>query len=187
MPSVPRLPSTPKPVDISAIAFRRRVFPQRLEMRHRFALFCHLEPQLPARICLTVERLGNSRRAAPLAENQNLRLKVTAVVLHLQHGRQLAPRAAFARCPLASIQPSSHARAASVRVLKDRTAHSHLSILTPVIVPLVPFSYRRGISVVGHPCRCFLPNCKIRVRAKPARGMLAGHGGNAGRWPTCRE
>src|SRR5579885_2530312 len=38
-------------------------------------------------------------------------------------------RAGFAACPFHSMRPSSHARAASERVLKKRAAHSHLSIL----------------------------------------------------------
>src|ERR1022692_4714190 len=45
-------------------------------------------------------------------------------------------RAGLAGCPLASILPSSHARAASERVLKNRAAQSHLSILTPVMISL---------------------------------------------------
>ena len=36
------LRSTPKPVDFTAIAFRWLAFPQRFEMRHRFALFRQL-------------------------------------------------------------------------------------------------------------------------------------------------
>src|SRR5712692_829143 len=53
-------------------------------MRHRFALFCQPLPQLAARRCLTVERLCNHCRAAHLTEDQDLNLKVAAVVLHLQ-------------------------------------------------------------------------------------------------------
>src|ERR1017187_3049853 len=82
--SVLCLYSTPKPVDFTAIAFRWLAFPQRFEMRHRFALFRQLQPQLPAGLCLTVERLRNRRRAAHLTEDQDLHLKVAAVVLHLQ-------------------------------------------------------------------------------------------------------
>src|SRR5271157_4056051 len=48
----------------------------------------------------------------------------------LNRGREMA----LARCPLDSTLPRSHARRASVRVLKNRAAHSHLSILTPVII-----------------------------------------------------
>jgi hypothetical protein len=44
---------------------------------------------------------------------------------------------------LDSILPSSHARAASERVLKNRAAQSHLSILTRV---MISFSYQGGIS-----------------------------------------
>ena len=40
-------------------------------------------------------------------------------------------REALASCPLDAILPSSHARAASERLLKNRAAQSHLSILTP--------------------------------------------------------
>ena len=42
-------------------------------------------------------------------------------------------RAGFADCSLDSILPSSHARAASARVLKNLAAQSHLSILTRFI------------------------------------------------------
>src|SRR5690242_20180429 len=42
-------------------------------------------------------------------------------------------RDGLAFVPLLSILPSSQARAASDRVLKNRAAHNHLSILTPVI------------------------------------------------------
>ena len=69
---------------MTAVAFGWLAFPQGFEMRHRFALFRQLQPQLPARLCLTVERLRNCRRAARLAEGQDLHLKVAAVVLHLQ-------------------------------------------------------------------------------------------------------
>lgn len=77
------LHSTAKPVDYTAIALRRLAFPQRFEMRHGFALFRQLQPQLTARLCLTVERLGNRRWAAHLTEDEHLHLKVAAVVLHL--------------------------------------------------------------------------------------------------------
>src|ERR1017187_640487 len=50
-------------------------------------------------------------------------------------------REALAGCPLDPILPSSHACAASARVLKNRAAQSHLSILTRVIIP---FSYQGG-------------------------------------------
>src|SRR6185436_6530946 len=50
-------------------------------------------------------------------------------------------REALAGCPLHSILPDSHARAASERVLKNRAAQSHLSILRDII----PFSYQGGI------------------------------------------
>src|SRR5437016_13050417 len=53
-------------------------------MRHRFALFRQLQPQRPALLCLTVERLRNRRRTAHLTEDQDLHLKVATVVLHLQ-------------------------------------------------------------------------------------------------------
>ena len=76
--------SASKPVDFTAIAFRWLALPQRFEMRHRFALFRQLEPQLPARVGLAVERLRNRRRAAHLAENQDFHLKIAAIVLHLQ-------------------------------------------------------------------------------------------------------
>ena len=52
-------------------------------------------------------------------------------------------RAALAPCPLDRILPSSHARAASARVLTNRAAQSHLSILTRVKIPL---SYQGGTS-----------------------------------------
>ena len=52
-------------------------------------------------------------------------------------------RAGLANCPLDRILPSSHARADKARVLKNLAAHSHLSILTPVINP---FCYKLGSS-----------------------------------------
>jgi hypothetical protein len=45
-------------------------------------------------------------------------------------------------CPLDPILPSSHARAASARVLKNRVAQSHLSILMRAMIPV---SYEGGI------------------------------------------
>src|ERR1017187_10000532 len=54
------------------------------ERRHGFAIFRHLEPQLPALLRLAVERLRYRRRAAYVAETQNLHLKVDAGVPHLQ-------------------------------------------------------------------------------------------------------
>jgi len=53
-------------------------------MRRSFALFCNLEPQLPARIRFLIEPLRNRRWAAHLTENQDLYLKVAAVVLYVQ-------------------------------------------------------------------------------------------------------
>src|SRR5579864_387414 len=48
-------------------------------------------------------------------------------------------------CPLDSILPSSQARAARERVLKNRAAQSHLSILTLVMIllPDAPLGRRR--------------------------------------------
>src|SRR5208337_3276832 len=43
-------------------------------------------------------------------------------------------RAALAGCPLERILPSSQARAANARVLKNLAAQSHLSILTLVMI-----------------------------------------------------
>src|SRR4051794_41682310 len=45
-------------------------------------------------------------------------------------------REALDVCPFASILPRSHAREASERVLKNRAAHNHLSILTRSTIPL---------------------------------------------------
>jgi hypothetical protein len=49
-------------------------------------------------------------------------------------------RAGLAGCPLDWILPSSQARVASERVLKNLAAHSHLSMRTEVIRP---FSYKK--------------------------------------------
>src|SRR3954465_2962121 len=51
------------------------------------------------------------------------------------------PRAALAVCPFERILARSHAFFAKVRVLKNRAAHSHASILTP---SMVLFSYESG-------------------------------------------
>ena len=56
-------------------------------------------------------------------------------------------RDALALCPWERIRPSSHARLASVRVLKKRAAHSQISILTPVTFSL---SYKiRDLRSIG--------------------------------------
>jgi len=84
----------------------------------------------------TVERLRNRRRAAHLTEGQNLHLEVAASFFTSNRSPARTSRAALARCPLHSSCRCPHARRASVRVLKNRAAHSHLSILTPVIIPI---------------------------------------------------
>ncbi len=53
-------------------------------MRHRFALFCQLQPQFLARLCFEIERLRNCRGAAHFAQQQNLQLEIAGVVFHLQ-------------------------------------------------------------------------------------------------------
>ena len=53
-------------------------------MRHGFAFFRQLAPQFPALLRLAVKRLRHRRRAAHLADAQNLELKVAALLLHLQ-------------------------------------------------------------------------------------------------------
>src|SRR5882757_4544832 len=53
-------------------------------------------------------------------------------------------REGLASWPLATMRPSSQARAASARVLKKRAAQSHLSIRTLLRTPVMaPLSYRR--------------------------------------------
>ncbi len=49
------------------------------------AFFGQLQPRLPARLGLTVERLRDRRGSAHLAEQQHLQLKIAAVVFHPQH------------------------------------------------------------------------------------------------------
>src|ERR1700722_2010285 len=56
-------------------------------------------------------------------------------------------RAALAGWPLDWIRPSSQARAASDRVLKNLAAHNHLSIRTEVIIHFHLFSDTDGIYV----------------------------------------
>src|ERR1035441_6777512 len=64
-------------------------------------------------------------------------------------------RAGLAVCPLDSIRPSSQARDASDRVLKNRAAQSHLSILMPCYQlaaradqPRHPVAARGGVRAV---------------------------------------
>lgn len=68
---------------------------------------------------LTLPRSGGARNFSLLG------LTTFLVVL------KLISRAAFTTCPLHSILPSSQARVARARVLKNRAAHNHLSILMP--------------------------------------------------------
>lgn len=56
-----------------------------------------------------------------------------AAVVTFNRSPAFTSRAAFAVTPFDSTRPSSHAFTASARVLKNRAAHSHLSILTPLI------------------------------------------------------
>ena len=77
------LDSASKTVQFTAIALRWLAVPQFLEMRHRFALFCHFLPQLSACVCLSVKRLRNRCGTSHFAECQDLHLKIAAVVLYV--------------------------------------------------------------------------------------------------------
>jgi hypothetical protein len=84
-PVVSERSSSAKPIEPAAVALRWPASLQRFEMRRRLTLLCQLQPQLPARLRLTVERLRDSQRAAHLAELEHLHLKFTSVVSHPQH------------------------------------------------------------------------------------------------------
>jgi hypothetical protein len=76
---------TPKPVEFTAIAFRWSAFTRRLEMGDELAILSQLQPQFPALLFLTVERLRERRRTAHITQQQDPQLEVTGVILHLQH------------------------------------------------------------------------------------------------------
>src|SRR5687767_1223469 len=73
-----------KVIQFSTVPFRRFAFSRPFGRQHRFALFQHLYPQLPAGLRLPVKRLCNRRRSAHLAESQHVNVKVTALVLYSQ-------------------------------------------------------------------------------------------------------
>src|SRR5438045_2854865 len=64
----------------------------------------------------------------------------------------LTSRAGFAVTPFDSMRPSSQARAASARVLKNRAAQSHLSMRTP-FTPLFSASADRDADRGGQRIR----------------------------------
>ena len=94
-----------------------------------------------ARLRLAVERLRNRSRAAHVAEKQDFDLKVASLVSTRNMSPIRTSRAALAGCWLDRILPSSQARAASARVLKNLAAQSHLSILT---LAMIYFPIRAG-------------------------------------------
>jgi hypothetical protein len=112
-------------------------------VRHRFTLFCHLQPGFPACLCFTVERLSNRRRAADFAETQDFHLEVASLVLHLQQVAEPDITRGLGLLAVRLNLPRSQALAARERVLKNRAAQSHLSILTWVMIPFLyeVFSY----------------------------------------------
>src|SRR5436853_7915378 len=83
--AAPSGPPMPQPVDFAALVFRGPAFPLRFEMRHLLPLFRQFEPQLPTRGCFTVERLRKRCRAAHLTEDQDLHLKIAALLADLPH------------------------------------------------------------------------------------------------------
>src|SRR5437016_8302708 len=126
-------------------------------MRHRFALFRQLQPQLPARLCLTRERLRNRRRTAHLTENQDLHLKVATVVLYLQ---QIA-KADLARslCLLSvGLNPAEFTGPCSERARLEESGspepliHSYAGH-NPILIP------GRDLQAA----LCVLPNCRIAM------------------------
>src|SRR6266700_6900979 len=70
--------------DLPAVAFRRSARRDRFKLPRCFALRHNLQTQVAARLRFAVERLRNSSRAADLAEQQDLDLKIAAVVGHAQ-------------------------------------------------------------------------------------------------------
>src|ERR1700677_4958832 len=76
--------STPQPVEYAPVASRGFTGCRPVKPRHGLTLFRQPQSRLEALRCLPVERLCNCRRAAHLAEKQDLHLKVAAFVLYLQ-------------------------------------------------------------------------------------------------------
>src|SRR5882762_11651070 len=66
-------------------------------------------------------------------------------------------RAALAGCPLDWILPSTQARAAHARVLKNLAAHSHLSILMLAIALLYLALFYRDLFAIGGGIVSLLP------------------------------
>ena len=124
----PRLYSTPQPLDFTAVALRRLAFPPRFGMRHRLALGRQLEPQLPARLGLAVERLRNP---PPSLQTKNSTLKspllfFSSLALSCQQWCRAGVFFSFKINP-----PSSQAPAAKERALKKMAPHTYFFFLRP--------------------------------------------------------
>jgi len=70
------------------------------DARHRPALLGLPQAQLAARLGLAVEGLRHRRRAAQLAEGENLDLEITALVLHVQQVADADIAGSFGRLPI---------------------------------------------------------------------------------------
>src|ERR1022692_4541616 len=126
-------------VDFTAIALGWPAFAQRFEMRHDFALFRQLQAQLPASLCLPVERLRHRRGAAHLTESQHLQPKVAGVILHLHEvaGPDLARRLG---CYSVGLNPAKFTCPCSQRARLEESGgpkplvHSHADH-DPILLP----------------------------------------------------